>query len=167
MAKKSKKKKGTPKIKSNKHAYNGINFKSTLEKDAYLLFTQWGFKFEYEPTVFTMLGEIDLVKTNIIKFSKRKQTKKADIVKYGTHRIMPRKANNIKPMSYTPDFIIYNDDALFIVETKGWANDAYPLRKKVFFHYIESVTTRPVYFFELKNKVEIKECCKYIKNKIK
>jgi len=56
----------------------------------------------------------------------------------------------VRAMTYTPDFV--GDD--FVIECKGWANDAFPLRWKIFkyFLYMNKIHYK---LYLLRNKKEV------------
>ena len=86
-------------------SYDGITFKSGLEKYMYKALKDANIPCEYEKHTFELLPSF---------------TFKNDCIE--------RQANKVLNLKYTPDFI---GDG-FIIETKGRANDAFPLRWKMF-----------------------------------
>lgn len=68
----------------------------------------------------------------------------------------------IRSWTYTPDFIIYGN---IIIEVKGYANDAWPLKKKMILKYI--VDNGYKYeFFEVHSKTQLLKILKEIKNRM-
>jgi len=62
------------------------------------------------------------------------------------------KDEKVRAMTYTPDFV--GDD--FVIECKGFANDAFPLRWKIFKHFL-FLTNSNYDLYLLRNKKEIDE----------
>lgn len=60
--------------------------------------------------------------------------------------------STVRSISYTPDF--RSKTGKFIVETKGWANDAFPLRLKMFKKYMNDNKLEYT-FYLLRNQQEI------------
>lgn len=51
-------------------------------------------------------------------------------------RVYGQQRNNIRGITYTPDFVGEYKGQMFIIETKGNPNDAFPLRWKLFKRYL-------------------------------
>lgn len=112
--KKIRKKKGP--VVSKKVVYDGITFSSGLEKYMYKALKEAGIYCEYEKHTFELLPSFTF-KNDCIE---RQANGKGDFINRGNKKVL-----NLK---YTPDFV---GDG-FIIETKGRANDAFPLRWKMF-----------------------------------
>jgi hypothetical protein len=97
-------------------SYDGITFKSGLEKYMYKALKDANIPCEYEKHTFELLPSF-IFKNDCIE---RQANSKGDFINRGNKKVL-----NLK---YTPDFI---GDG-FIIETKGRANDAFPLRWKMF-----------------------------------
>lgn len=110
-------------VRSKKQSYDGITFASGLELYMWKALKNAGIKAEYESEKF------ELASPFILKNEcwERQGNGKGNFL---------QKLNvNIRAMRYTPDFIIRKPDGNaihFIIETKGRANDAFPLRWKLF-----------------------------------
>ena len=109
-----KRKKGP--VVSKKVIYDGITFASGLEKYLYKVLKQAEIHAEYESQSFELLPSFNF-KNDCIE---RQSNGKGDYINRGNKKVL-----NLK---YTPDFI--GED--FIIETKGRANDSFPLRWKLF-----------------------------------
>jgi hypothetical protein len=96
--------------------YDGITFASGLEKYMYKVLKQAEIYAEYESQSFELLPSFNF-KNDCIE---RQSNGKGDYINRGNKKVL-----NLK---YTPDFI--GED--FIIETKGRANDSFPLRWKLF-----------------------------------
>tara|TARA_S200002703_G_scaffold6438_1_gene7065 strand:- start:534 stop:983 length:450 start_codon:yes stop_codon:yes gene_type:complete len=114
MRKKYKKKRGP--VQSKRITYDGINFASGLERYMYMALRKAKIKAKYEGETFVLINGFHLSNESY----ERQANGKGEFVNRGGKRILPIK--------YTPDFI--GDD--FIIETKGRANESFPIRWKLF-----------------------------------
>ena len=119
MRKKSYKRKKGP-VQSKKISYDGINFASGLERYMYMALKKAKIKALYEGKTFELQEPFDFPFASY----ERCGNGKGDYKNRGNKRIL-----NIK---YTPDFIGKN----FIIETKGRANESFPMRWKLFKRFI-------------------------------
>ena len=115
MAKKSRSKKRGP-VRAKKVSFDGIDFASGLEKYMYMALKKAKIRSKYEGETFVLLNGFHFEN----EVYERQSNGKGDYVNRGSKRILPIK--------YTPDFI--GDD--FIIETKGRANESFPMRWKLF-----------------------------------
>lgn len=111
-------------------SYDGITFASGLERYMYKALKDANIDFKYEGTTFELLPSFNF---NNNCFEKQSNGK-GDFVNRGNKKVL-----NLK---YTPDFI--GED--FIIETKGRANESFPLRWKMFKkHMMDNNDTRSLY----------------------
>ena len=103
-------------VRANKVSYDGIDFASGLEKYMYMALKQANIRAKYEGETFVLLNGFHFEN----EVYERQSNGKGDYVNRGSKRILPVK--------YTPDFI--GED--FIIETKGRANESFPMRWKLF-----------------------------------
>ena len=103
-------------VVAKKISYDGHNFASGLERYMYMALKKHKIKAKYEGETFVL--------TNGFHFEnecyERQSNGKGEFINRGGKRILPIK--------YTPDFIGNN----FIIETKGRANESFPIRWKLF-----------------------------------
>ena len=118
--------------------HDGIKFSSGLEKNMYIMLKKAGIKFEYEGETFTLFDGFNFM----TECYERQANGKGDYVNRGGKRLLPIK--------YTPDFIGKG----FIIETKGRANESFPLRWKMFKKFV-SITMPDTVLYKPQN---IKEC---------
>jgi hypothetical protein len=97
-------------------SYDGITFASGLEKYMYKALKEANIPCEYEKHTFELLPAF-VFENDCIE---RQSNSKGDYINRGNKKVL-----NLK---YTPDFVGSN----FIIETKGRANDSFPLRWKMF-----------------------------------
>ena len=112
--KKRSRKKGP--VRANKVSYDGVEFASGLEKYMYIALKKNKIKAKYEGETFVLLSGFHFDN----EVYERQSNGKGEYKNRGCKRILPIK--------YTPDFI--GDD--FIIETKGRANESFPMRWKLF-----------------------------------
>jgi hypothetical protein len=103
-------------VQSRKISYDGINFASGLEKYMYMALKKHKIKAKYEGETFVLINGFHFENESY----ERQANGKGELVNRGSKRILPIK--------YTPDFI--GED--FIIETKGRANESFPIRWKLF-----------------------------------
>ena len=139
--------------------YNKIHFKSKLEVDCYKLLKAENFSVEYESTSYELIPKLKL--SNVLVYLPSRKTKVNKIT------YLKPSSGSLQNAEYTPDFIIKYKNYNIFIETKGKANDAYPMRRKLFFHYLENLATHTgekYLFFEPHNKAQILETIQIIKN---
>lgn len=112
--KKTSKKKGP--VRAKKVSFDGIDFASGLEKNMYIALKKAGIKVRYEGETFVLINGFHFEN----EVYERQANGKGEFTNRGSKRILPVK--------YTPDFI--GED--FIIETKGRANESFPMRWKLF-----------------------------------
>ena len=118
MKKKIKRRKGP--VRSKKVIYDSITFASGLEKYMYQDLKKAKIKADYEGRTYTLIEGFDFESSSY----ERQSNGKGQFVDRGNKKILPIK--------YTPDFV--GDD--FIIETKGRANESFPMRWKLFKRFI-------------------------------
>ena len=129
MKTKHKRKKGP--VQSKKITYDGIKFASGLERYMYMALKKAKIKADYEGMTYELFPGFDF---NIQSYE-RCGNGKGEYKNRGNKKIL-----NIK---YTPDFIGKG----FIIETKGRANESFPLRWKMFKkHVIDEL--KPIILFK-------------------
>ena len=156
MKKKNYKRKRGP-VRSKKVSYDGINFASGLERYMYMALKKAKIKAKYEGETFVLLAGFHFEN----EVYERCTNGKGDYKNRGCKRILPIK--------YTPDFI--GED--FIIETKGRANESFPMRRNNKINpKLAKVTARNNYrdrqidkwwkwSWEQRNKIKYKELVEY------
>jgi hypothetical protein len=143
MMKRKSNKKGP--VKAKKVSYDGIDFASGLEKYMYKLLKDANLNFQYEGQVFELLPGFNFNN----ECYERQSNGKGDFVNRGNKKIL-----NIK---YTPDFVSTD----FIIETKGRANDSFPLRWKMFKYLMGSMCDKRA-LYKPQNQKECDETIRLI-----
>ena len=114
MKRSFKRKKGP--VQSKKITYDGIKFASGLERYMYMALKKAKIKAQHEGQTFELIPSFEFNMRSI----ERQSNGKGEYKNRGNKKIL-----NIK---YTPDFIGKD----FIIETKGRANESFPIRWKLF-----------------------------------
>ena len=134
-------------VQAKKISYDGINFASGLERYMYMALKKAKIKAKYEGETFVLLNGFHFPN----KCYARQANGKGDFKNRGGKRILPIK--------YTPDFI--GDD--FIIETKGRANESFPMRWKLFKKLVTEQF--PQYtLYKPQNQVECDKVIELIRN---
>lgn len=116
-------------LKSNKKiknatplALDGIKFKSKLEVATYKLLKERGFTPQYEEVTFVLLPSF---KPTVAFYTKSKKD--------------PLFLDNrlVRQITYTPDFVFEYKGYKIIVEVKGFTNDVFPYKFKMFRNQLE------------------------------
>ena len=142
MRRKIRRKRGP--VVSKKITIDGIKFASGLEAYMYKALKQAKIPAAYEGSTYTIFQGFDFNKVCY----ERCGNGKGDYKNRGEKKILPIK--------YTPDFIGKG----FIIETKGRANEAFPMRWKLFKHYAEHNLNSVLY--KPQNQKECDETVKLI-----
>ena len=138
------KKKGSKSISAKKTVYKGIQFQSLLEKHMYKALDDAGIAVQYEEHTFTVF-EAMLYPQACYE---------------GTKAKLLNKGSKIRPITYTPDFV--DPDGKWIIETKGYANESFPLRWKLFKQHLRDTKQNYVLFMP-RNKAQVLEVLELVK----
>jgi hypothetical protein len=112
--------------------FEGIKFRSKLEKFTYRKAKELGIDLDYEDKTFTLMESCMYM------------------------------GEKIRPITFTPDFV--GKTLPVIIECKGWSNDVFPLKWKLFKKHL--LDTEQIYFLYLpKNQKQVLETLTTIKNK--
>lgn len=129
--------------------YEGISFKSKLEKMVYQTLREQNFPVEYEPRKFIIWEGF---KPTVPFYNKDTHT-----------RMLKLEDKKIINISYTPDFLINYNDYLVIIEAKGMENNCFYLKKKMFRKWLEDHEPKSIYF-EIYTKKQLLQAIDIIKN---
>jgi hypothetical protein len=147
MKKFYKKKKRGP-VQSKKIAYDNITFASGLERYMYMALKKAKIRALYEGETFELQEAFDFP----FESFERCGNGKGDYKNRGNKKIL-----NIK---YTPDFVGKG----FIIETKGRANESFPLRWKMFKKLMSESKIGPFTLYKPQNQKECDETIRLILN---
>tara|TARA_R110002049_G_scaffold167842_1_gene334006 strand:- start:145 stop:591 length:447 start_codon:yes stop_codon:yes gene_type:complete len=137
-------------VRSKKVTYDGVTFASGLEKYMYQALKKAKIKADYEGRTYTLIEGFDFESSSY----ERQSNGKGQFVDRGNKKILPIK--------YTPDFI---GDG-FIIETKGRANESFPMRWKLFKRFINKCYPR-VTLYKPQNQKECDQVIELLTNKTK
>lgn len=98
------------------YTFKGVNYKSSLERTMAMLLDEAGIPFQYEAVTYNVVEGFEFDYDSY----ERQANGKGDMINRGRKKI--------QPIKYTPDFTGEG----FIIETKGYANETFPLRWKLF-----------------------------------
>ena len=127
-----------------KNMYKGIKFQSKLELACYKELEINKIDVEYEETTFTIFDGLVYPQACY----------------EGTQKKLYNKGSKIRPIRYTPDFV--DPNGKWIIETKGYANEAFPLRWKLFKKHLKDNNHHYVLFMP-RNKKQVVEVVELIK----
>ena len=124
---------------------DGITFDSKLEYNTYKEFKEAGIILNREGRTFTLFNAF-----------------KPSCLCYINSKLDER---TIRAITYTPDFIYEFANYTVVIECKGFANDVYPYKRKLFRYYMDMHGVSDYYnkvdrnvqyvFFEIANKKDI------------
>ena len=137
-------------VRSKKVTYDGVTFASGLEKYMYQALKKAKIKADYEGRTYTLIEGFDFESSSY----ERQSNGKGQFVDRGNKKILPIK--------YTPDFI--GED--FIIETKGRANESFPMRWKLFKRFINKCYPY-VTLYKPQNQKECDQVIELLTNKTK
>lgn len=128
--------------------FEGIKFKSKLEVYCYKKLKEENIEFVYEGYTY------NLVPTFKYKFNLYESYKK------GSQWLFGKKNNTVRGLTYTPDFV--NNTNKWIIECKGFPNDAFPLKWKLFKYLLTQLNISYDLYLP-KNQKHVDECIRLIK----
>ena len=139
------KKPGKTKVKNaKKSVYDGKNFQSNLELYCYKGLKKAEVDVDYEEHTFTIFEPLEYPQACY----------------EGTAKKLYNKGSKIRAITYTPDFV--DPNGKFIIETKGYANESFPLRWKLFKKHLKDNNHHYVLFMP-RNKTQVDEVIELIK----
>ena len=138
-------------VRSKKTKHDGIQFASGLEKHMYIALKKAKIKALYEGETFELMEGFSFP----FESYERCGNSKGDYKNRGNKKIL-----NIK---YTPDFVGRG----FIIETKGRANESFPLRWKMFKKLVSENKIEPFVLYKPQNQKECDKTVELILKKIK
>lgn len=121
-----------------KKVYNGIQFKSDLEVSCYKKLEQAGLNPSYESETITIWEGF---KPTSSVYSPSK--------KHGVlSRDLSLQNGKIRDITYTPDFVVVKGNFKIYFDAKGFPNDVYAYKKKLFIAWMEKQQDFKCMFFE-------------------
>lgn len=139
---------------------NGIKFKSQLEATTYKVLLQEGFSPEYETHKYLVWDGfvptiLFLTKNNLKRKDKR-------CIPIGKNTMSVQKP--LTGITYTPDFYFEYNGKKIIIEVKGFYNDVFPYKFKMFRKLLEEESDADKYeIWEINSKKQLLECINHLK----
>tara|TARA_R110000744_G_scaffold83626_1_gene163773 strand:- start:690 stop:1121 length:432 start_codon:yes stop_codon:yes gene_type:complete len=127
-----------------KSTYDGHEFQSNLELYCYKELEKANIPVEYEAYTFTIFDALLYPQACY----------------EGTAKKLYNKGSKIRPITYTPDFV--DPRGKWVIETKGYANESFPLRWKLFKKHLKDNNLNYVLFMP-RNKKQVDEVVELIK----
>lgn len=109
---------------------DGIKFRSLLEAFCYQKLKDAGIKLEYETKKFVLLEGFHY---NAERYEDNGKTGYKD-----------KKTHKVRDITYTPDFV--DPNGKWIIECKGYANERFPLKWKMFMKQLNEMDDPPILF---------------------
>ena len=128
--------------------FNGIKFKSILEVMVYKTLLSVGFEPLYEKNKFVIWQGLY---PSVPFYDKD-----------ATTRMLKLNKKKIIDITYTPDFTFEYNNRLIIIEVKGFENDVFPVKKKLFRKSLEETHPEAI-FFEIYTKKQLLQAIEIIK----
>ena len=130
---------------------DGKAFRSKLEVYCYQKLKEEHIEFEYEGTRFCLLPDFKYSAAVAESYKKKG--------KWG----FGEKSSSVKGVTYKPDFVSLDNG--WLIECKGYPNDAFPLRWKLF-KYLLSTNGLELDLYLPKNQGHVDLCIQKIKSKL-
>lgn len=127
---------------------DGISFKSQLEVVIYKELLRAGFNPKYEERKFVIWEGIKPTKPF---YNRDIQTK-----------MLKLDMGKMRDITYTPDFTFEYKNHLVIIEAKGFENDTFPIKKKLFRGLLEKMETSVIYL-EVYTKKQLLQAIEILK----
>lgn len=112
--------------------YENIHFKSKLEVMVYRTLKEHGFNPQYESTKYAIMEGF---KPTVPFYTRDKAT-----------RLLKLNSKKVINSTYTPDFTFEHNGYTVIVEVKGFLQDSYMIKRKLFRKYLEEHNPKSIYF---------------------
>lgn len=150
-----------------KTSYNGIQFKSQLEKTIFVTLQELGFNPEYEPITFTIWKGFQPITPFYDKETDKQRLKRIEGGDKNSSRLLKLKDKSIIDIKYTPDFHFIYKNVHVYIEAKGMENDLFYIKKKMFIKLLDGLFKeegiRSIYF-EIYTKRQLLQAIEIIKN---
>lgn len=139
---------------------NGIKFRSLLERITYETLVQEGFHPEYEKHTYIIFEGFIPTVPFFTKNTLKRKDRRYEVIGPSTVSVH----RPIDGITYTPDFYFEYEGKKVIVEAKGFPNDVYPYKLKMFRRYLEEQPDRDNYlFWEIHTRTQLIECIKHLR----
>ena len=138
--------------------YDGITFRSTTERNMYKKLISLGMTPKYEPDTFCLWNGFRPTKQWYIDGIPQNTKKKNPIT--GKMDVLTDKPQSFEDWNYTPDFKLTKNGYTVYIEVKGYPNDLWPYKRKLFLKLLETYPN--THFFEVKTIKGLVKCVEII-----
>lgn len=146
----------------------GITFKSQTEKTVYKTLLEQGIEPKYEPQTFVLWEGFTPITPFYDQETNTQQDKRNALI--GADRKLPKilvpKNEKVVGIRYTPDFYFRIDNLDVWIEAKGFENDVFYIKKKLFRKFLDDKfleTGQKSIFFEIYTKRQLLQALDIIK----
>ena len=119
-----------------------------IELSIYKLLEKSELNFKYEDFTITLMEGFTPTKVSYIP-RKRRGVKVTEF------------KEKVRPLTYTPDFTVYKNNKVYLIEVKGFETDRYIVKRKLLLKYIED---KDMIFLEIHTIKDMMNCIELIKN---
>lgn len=145
---------------------SGISFKSKLEKICYDTLKEMGFEPQYEPRTFILIEPFTPKTPFYDKETNSQRNRRMDANKGSNSRELVLNKTKVQSIKYTPDFYIRYKDTDVYIECKGFENDCFYLKKKLFRRHLDKVLEdegQKSMYFEIYTKTQLLQAVNIVK----
>lgn len=146
---------------------DSITFKSVLEKKIFSHLEEQGFSPQYEPKKFVIFPSFVPITPFYDKETDVQQKKRVELLGKQSSKELRLCNGLIQPITYTPDIYIRYNDLDIWIECKGFTNDVFPYKKKMFRKLLDEIyikTGQKSIYFEIYTKKQLLQAIEIIKN---
>jgi predicted nuclease of restriction endonuclease-like RecB superfamily len=148
-------------INATPKTYNNIKFKSLAEVMVYKTLIQQGFSPQYEQETFIIWEGYKPTITFFTKNTFKRKNKNIEVVSKST----VKDNRNLTNITYTPDFTLMYNGIKVIIEVKGFQNDVFPYKFKMFRKHLESLEGK-YELWKIFTKKQLLECINHLKQQL-
>ena len=144
-----------------------ITFKSVLEKSCFTCLEEQGFSPQYEPRKFIIFPSFVPITPFYDKETDMQQKKRIELLGKQSSKELRLCNGLIQPITYTPDIYIRYNDLDIWIECKGFTNDVFPYKKKMFRKLLDNIyinTGQKSIYFEIYTKKQLLQAIEIIKS---
>ena len=145
-----------------------LNFKSKLEKSVYLTLLQYGFEPQYEPKTYCLIDGFNPVTPYYDKETDTQRNKRISSGDTDPARLLVLKNQKVVGIRYTPDFSFKYNNLNVFIEVKGYENDIFYIKKKLFIRYLDQLheedNSYNAIYFEIYTKKQLLQAIDIIKD---
>jgi hypothetical protein len=146
--------------------YNGIKFRSKLEKSCYIALLEQGIKVSYEVEAFSLFDGFNPKVLFITKNRFKRKNKNLKLLSKRTAIDSRREGT----WYYTPDFYFQYGKYKIYIEAKGMYNDVARYKRKLFRKVLDRIQendSEHIYeYWEIYSVKQLQECINYLKQQL-